>query len=52
MKKKFDSVEMMRKIRNQIGSEIKQMSFEDQKNYIQKRLNREVSKSHNSMQNK
>lgn len=39
IKKKFDSVEMMREIRDKLSQEFMRMSFEEQKTNIQKRLN-------------
>ena len=37
-KKSFDSVQMMREIRDKISSETQDMSFEELKAYMQKRL--------------
>jgi len=36
--KKFDSVMMMRKIRDRLSKKIINMSYEEQKEYIKKRL--------------
>lgn len=38
-KKKFDSVKMMREIRDKLSQEFMRMTFEEQKRNIQKRLN-------------
>ena len=38
MKKKFDSVKMMREIRDELSRKFSKMTFEDQKKYIQKQL--------------
>jgi len=37
-KKKFDAVKMMRKIRDELSEEIKDMTFEEEKRYIRKKL--------------
>ncbi len=37
-KKKFDSVKMMREIRNKISSETQNMTFEELKAYIKSKL--------------
>lgn len=36
--KEFDAVKMMRNIRDEISREIQGMNFEEQKRYIQKRV--------------
>lgn len=45
--KKFDAVEMMRKIRDKLSGEIKNMSIEEQKRYIKERLNVRFDESKN-----
>ena len=37
-KKKVDAVKMMRKIRDELCEEIKDMTFEEEKRYIRKKL--------------
>lgn len=37
-KKKFDTVKMMRTIRDKLSKEIKNMSYEEQKKYIKDRI--------------
>jgi len=39
-KKDFDSVELMRSIRTQIGKDIEGMTFEQEKEYFKKGLNK------------
>jgi len=43
-KKQFDSVRMMRKIRDKLNQEFKDMSFEEEKKYIRERVNISISK--------
>jgi hypothetical protein len=38
MNKKFDAVEMMRKIRDELSWKFKNMSYEEQKRFIRKNL--------------
>jgi len=42
--KTFDTVKMMREIRNQISSETQNMSFEQLKEYIRKQLSESKTK--------
>ena len=42
--KTFDTVKMMREIRNQISSETQNMSFEQMKEYIRKQLSETKTK--------
>lgn len=42
--KTFDSVKMMREIRDQISSETQNMSFEELKDYIKKKLTESQAK--------
>jgi len=43
--KTFDAVKMMPEIRNQISSEIQNMSFEQMKEYIRKQLSESKAKT-------
>lgn len=38
-KKKFDAVKMMREIRDKLSKEFMNMSYDDQKRYIEEKLN-------------
>ena len=40
-KKSFDAVQMMRSIRDTLSEQIKGMTFEEERNYIRKRLREE-----------
>lgn len=40
--KKFDAVDMMRKIRDRLSAEFKDMTFEEQKDFMKKRLEQTV----------
>lgn len=40
-KKSFDAVQMMRSIRNTLSEQIKGMTFEEERDYIRKRLREE-----------
>jgi hypothetical protein len=42
--KQFDTVKMMREIRNQISSETQNMTFEELKEYIQKQFTENKTK--------
>lgn len=43
IEKAFDSVKMMREIRDKISKETANMSFQELKKYIQEKLNKEVA---------
>ncbi len=45
--KKFDAVETMRKIRDKLSIEIKNMSTEEQKRYIKERVSVRFEKTEN-----
>jgi hypothetical protein len=40
--KKFDAVEMMRKIRDELSTQFKHMTFEEQKDFMKRRLEQAV----------
>jgi hypothetical protein len=40
--KKFDAVKMMRKIRDKLSKEFKNMNYEEQKRYIRERIKPET----------
>ena len=43
--KKFDAVKTMREIRDRLSSEIKSMSFEEQKRYLKERISVKFTKA-------
>jgi hypothetical protein len=42
--KSFDAVQMMRQIRDRLSAQCKEMTFEEQKQYIRERLSGELTK--------
>jgi len=43
--KKFDSVKMMREIRNKLSKELVNMSYEEQRKYIKERIKNKTKKT-------
>ena len=42
-KKEFDAVKMMREIRDKLSEEFKDMSYEEQKEYIRERIKSKIA---------